>query len=105
MRSVPGRRSQYYESGTFTRGEELRRLDSRILRIGLFAQRAGFPGRRKRDLGCLRDRRTQQPATAAAGTHIDLIGSRERVYINKIYLGKNTGILYRVEIEAGTPYR
>jgi len=44
-------------------------------------------------------------ATAATGTHVDLIGSQERAHINKIYLGKNTRILYRVEIEAGTPRR
>lgn len=49
--------------------------------------------------------RTAAAAAATTGTHIDLIGSRERAYINKIYLGKNTGILYRVEIEAGTPRR
>lgn len=50
-------------------------------------------------------RTQQQQQRQQRRVHIDLIGSRERAYINKIYLGKNTGILYRVEIEAGTPRR
>lgn len=38
-----------------------------------------------------------------AGTRVDLIGSRERGRINKIYLAWNTGILYRVDKSHGHP--
>lgn len=82
-------------AATLRRG--IRRPDSRIPRAGLFARRAVFPGKRKRDLDALED--------SSGGAYVDLIGSRERAYINKIYLGRNTGILYRVEIEAGTSRR
>lgn len=48
---------------------------------------AVLPGRWKRD----------------PGTRVDLIGSRERGRINKIYLAWNTGILYRVDKSHGHP--
>lgn len=98
--------SQYHEGGTFTRGEEF--VDSIPGFSGLGYSRSASSFLEGGNGIWMPEGQTHTAAATAATatrTHVDLIGSRERAHINKIYLGWNTGILYRVEIEAGTPRR
>lgn len=72
---VPNRCSRSRDTdGTFIRGHVtrgIRRLDSRILRAKLFARRAVFPGRRKRDLDAW-GTAAATAATAAAETRTSI---------------------------------